>query len=102
MESDTGYITYQTDAAIQKILAMTTGSTFPSIDAKTLRGIVLAFPSRDEQAAIAQVLTGMDAEIIALEAKLTKARQIKQGMMQQLLIGQIRLVSPESNTEGKS
>jgi len=34
----------------------------------------------------------MDAEIAALEAKLTKARQIKQGMMQELLTGRIRLV----------
>ena len=34
----------------------------------------------------------MDAEIAALEAKLAKARQIKQGMMQELLTGRIRLV----------
>ena len=34
----------------------------------------------------------MDAEITALEAKLTKARQIKQGMMQELLTGRIRLI----------
>jgi len=34
----------------------------------------------------------MDAEISALEAKLAKARQVKQGMMQELLMGRIRLV----------
>ncbi len=34
----------------------------------------------------------MDAEIVALEAKLAKARQLKQGMMQELLTGRIRLV----------
>ena len=45
-----------------------------------------------EQAAIAEVLSDMDAETAALEAKLTKARQIKQGMMQELLTGRIRLV----------
>ncbi len=47
-------------------------------------------------AAIAAVLADMDAEITALEAKLTKARQIKRGMMQQLLTGRVRLVEPEA------
>ena len=42
--------------------------------------------------AIAGVLSDMDAEIAALEAKLAKARQLKQGMMQELLTGRIRLV----------
>jgi hypothetical protein len=35
---------------------------------------------------------GMDAEITALEGKLAKARQVKQGMMQELLTGRVRLV----------
>jgi type I restriction enzyme S subunit len=47
--------------------------------------------AKAEQAAIAAVLNDIDAELIALEAKLTKARQIKQGMMQELLTGRIRL-----------
>jgi len=45
-----------------------------------------------EQTAIAQILTDMDAEIAELETKLAKARAVKQGMMQQLLTGRIRLV----------
>ena len=45
-----------------------------------------------EQTAIAAILSDMDAEIAALEAKLAKARQIKQGMMQELLTGRIRLI----------
>lgn len=45
-----------------------------------------------EQTAIASILSDMDNEIEALEQKLKKARQIKQGMMQQLLTGKIRLV----------
>ena len=48
--------------------------------------------SIDEQAAIATILTEMDYEIENLEMKLTKYRQVKQGMMQQLLTGKIRLV----------
>ena len=47
---------------------------------------------RTEQTAIATVLSDMDAEIAALEAKLSKARQMKQGMMQELLTGRTRLV----------
>ena len=38
------------------------------------------------------ILSDMDVEIAALEAKLAKARQLKQGMMQELLTGRIRLV----------
>jgi type I restriction enzyme, S subunit len=49
-------------------------------------------PTKAEQEAIASVLSDMDAEIIILEEKLTKARMIKQGMMQELLTGRIRLI----------
>ena len=48
-----------------------------------------------EQEAIATILSDMDADISALESKLSKARAIKQGMMQQLLTGTIRLVKRE-------
>ena len=47
---------------------------------------------QSEQSAIAAILSDMDAEITALEAKLTKARNLKQGMMQELLTGRIRLL----------
>ena len=53
---------------------------------------ILLPPTVAEQSAIAAILSDMDAEIAALEAKLAKARQIKQGMMQELLTGRIRLV----------
>jgi type I restriction enzyme S subunit len=49
-------------------------------------------PTFEEQAAIAEVLSDMDAEIEALEARLTKTRDLKQGMMQELLTGRTRLV----------
>jgi len=51
-------------------------------------------PALDEQAAIAQVLSDMDAEISALDIRLTKARALKQAMAQALLTGRIRLVEP--------
>ncbi|HNX77229.1 MAG TPA: restriction endonuclease subunit S [Candidatus Rifleibacterium sp.] len=45
-----------------------------------------------EQTAIATIITGMETEIEALEARLAKYKQIKQGMMQTLLTGKIRLL----------
>ncbi|MDQ8180362.1 restriction endonuclease subunit S [Pelagicoccus sp. SDUM812005] len=53
---------------------------------------LLVPPTVDEQTAIAETLSDMDEEIAALEAKLSKARQLKQGMMQELLTGKTRLV----------
>ncbi|MFZ2961078.1 MAG: restriction endonuclease subunit S [Candidatus Ozemobacteraceae bacterium] len=65
----------------------------PYIVMGTLTDMLIALPvSLTEQSAIASVLSDMDAEIAAQEAKLAKARQIKQGMMQELLTGRIRLV----------
>jgi type I restriction enzyme S subunit len=49
-------------------------------------------PARSEQAAIATALSHMDAELTALEARRDKTRALKQGMMQELLTGRIRLV----------
>ena len=61
------------------------------------QNLELETPDYDEQQAIAAILSNMDAEIAALEAKLAKARNLKQGMMQELLTGRIRLVQPSSN-----
>ncbi len=49
-------------------------------------------PTKDEQTAIATVLSDMDAELSALEARRDKTRDLKQGIMQELLTGRIRLV----------
>jgi type I restriction enzyme S subunit len=51
----------------------------------------LQIPGIEEQAAIATILSDMDAELAALEARREKARQLKQGMMPELLTGRIRL-----------
>lgn len=61
-----------------------------------IRKIKIYFPSSKEQTRIATILSDMDAEIDSLEQKLTKARQIKQGMMQQLLTGSIRLINTKT------
>jgi type I restriction enzyme S subunit len=68
------------------------GSTRYNLSKTALLKAVLALPSPAEQAAIATVLSDMDTEIESLESKLAKAREIKQGMMQELLTGKIRLI----------
>lgn len=52
----------------------------------------IKLPSVNEQTVIAKVISDMDAEIDALESKLAKARQLKQGMLQELLTRRIRLI----------
>lgn len=70
-----------------------TVTAIPHISPNNIRDFVIPVPpSREEQTAIASILSDMDAEIVALEEKLEKARRIKQGMMQELLTGRIRLV----------
>ena len=59
----------------------------------------LSLPPLPEQQAIATVLSDIDSEIAALEHGLDKTRAIKQGMMQQLLTGTIRLPIPNDDTE---
>ena len=56
-------------------------------------------PSLQEQGAIADIVSDMDAEVAALKGRLDKMRAVKQGMMQQLLTGVIRLPIPEDDRE---
>ncbi|HIF9236315.1 TPA: restriction endonuclease subunit S [Photobacterium damselae] len=67
------------------------GSTFDSINSDELKAIQLIIPTLEEQTAIATILSDMDCEIQTLEQRLAKTRQIKQGMMQELLTGRTRL-----------
>jgi type I restriction enzyme, S subunit len=71
-------------------------SGVPSLNARTIEGIDVILPQEPEQTAIADVLSDMDAEIAALEQRRDKTRAIKQGMMQALLTGRVRLVEPEA------
>lgn len=76
-----------------EMVSLAIGSTFLEISKNALSGILIDLPdNRDEQVAIASVLSDIDEEIELLEQKLAKYRQLKQGMMQQLLTGRIRLV----------
>ena len=64
----------------------------PRTDWGVMQNFEVRLPQVREQHAIAAVLLDMDAEIAVLERRLDKTRAIKQGMMQQLLTGRIRLV----------
>lgn len=75
-----------------QLLPLITGTKVSSISKAGLRTTVLHVPDLIEQQAIAAVLSDMDAEIAALEAKRAKYESIKQGMMQELLTGKTRLV----------
>jgi type I restriction enzyme S subunit len=68
------------------------GTKVSGISKSNIVRINLPIPSVTEQAAIADIFSDMDAQIGALQAKLVKARNLKQGMMQELLTGRIRLV----------
>ena len=71
-------------------------TALPSLSGRVLSQIKLVLPSLPEQTAIATVLSDMVAEITALEQRLAKTRDLKQGMMQELLTGRIRLPLPEA------
>ncbi|AGN86960.1 restriction endonuclease subunit S [Enterobacter sp. R4-368] len=72
--------------------AVKTVTAIPHISPQDIRSFkFLMPPTNEEQTAIANILSDMDAELTALEQKLAKVRDIKQGMMQQLLTGRIRL-----------
>ena len=76
----------------RQIESLLTGSNYPAINSGDVKALQMPFPSPTEQSAIATVLSDMDAEIAALEQRRDKTRNLKQGMMQELLTGRIRLV----------
>ena len=70
-----------------------TGTGQPQIVRAPLSAFKVCLPiNSDEQATIANTLSDMDAELIALESRRNKTRNIKQAMMQELLTGKTRLV----------
>ena len=74
-----------------RIMSMTAKSSVDSVRREMIADMQIALPSKPEQTAIATILSDMDTEIQALHQRLDKTRDIKQGMMQQLLTGKVRL-----------
>jgi type I restriction enzyme, S subunit len=73
---------------------LATGMKVYGISKNNLSSVCIPVPSLEEQTAIATILSDIDEEIQALEQRLGKTRQIKQGMMQELLTGKTRLIKP--------
>lgn len=83
---------FQTPAIKAQFRFFAVGTKVSGISKTNIAKVTLPVPSIPEQTAIAAILSDMDAELAILEAKLAKVRSLKQGMMQELLTGRIRLV----------
>lgn len=86
-----GYLQY-IPALNSALRRLATGTSVFGISKTKIKDLRLKLPPRDEQAAIANILSDIDAEIETLQARRDKTRAIKQGMMQELLTGKTRLV----------
>lgn len=89
---DLRFCYYVLQDELKKIESVTSGTTVKHLSHYDIEKIAVRMPGVDEQQAIAAVLSDMDAEIQTLEARLAKARAVKEGMMQNLLTGRVRLV----------
>ncbi|GIA88960.1 restriction endonuclease subunit S [Vibrio cholerae] len=79
----------------RRVVEVAVGQTMPSLNTTILKNLLVVLPElKLEQAAISEFLSHIDEEIQAIEQRLNKTRQIKQGMMQELLTGKTRLVKP--------
>ena len=95
-EIDVEFLYYLLTTQKTSLVALCAGSTFLEIGKKQLSGYMVTLPrDRVEQEAIATVLSDMDVDIAALEARRDKTHDLKQAMMQELLTGKTRLVQPE-------
>lgn len=86
------YLYYLMGTLKNVLLSNASGSTFLEITPTKIKNINIALPSKQEQEAIATILSDMDTELEALETKLEKTKHLKEGMMHELLTGRIRLI----------
>ena len=93
-----GHLMNHPTVAAQKS-RMGQGDAVVHISAGNLAQVRFELPPLREQTAIAAVLSDIDAEIVALEQRRDKTRALKQGMMQQLLTGRVRLVQADPIVE---
>ena len=90
LESGFLHLIVQTNRFIEAA-GISYGTHMPRADWSVMQKFEIRLPPIAEQCAIAAVLSDMDAEIAALERRRDKTRTIRQGMMQQLLTGRVRL-----------
>ena len=86
------YYAFRSKEIGRQIEVLTNSSSQGNIGMGDIERLIFSVPDLAEQTAIATILSDMDTELAVLEARRDKARQLKQGMMQELLTGRIRLV----------
>ena len=91
------FLAYAIKVHRDQVMRLVSGTTVFHLYGRDMANFTFSAPSVDEQTAIVAILSDMDAEIAALERCRDKARAIKQGMMQQLLTGRIRLINESRN-----
>ena len=91
---DAKFLYYQLLSAdcITQVMLLTNSSSQGNIGMGDIEKIQISYPDLDEQNAIAKALSDIDAELTVLESRITKTRDLKQGIMQELLTGRTRLV----------
>lgn len=90
---DVEFLYYKMSREDKNLNNMATGTTISYLSREQFEKYEILIPSsKAEQTAIANILSDCDSEIAALEEKRDKYKEIKQGMMQQLLTGKIRLI----------
>lgn len=95
--SSVRFLNYWFEFNAQMIDELGSGSTVKGISIAQLKNLPFPRITLSEQTAIAAVLSDMDAELAALEARRDRTRDLKQAMMQELLTGKTRLVEPVTN-----
>lgn len=86
------YVYYLISTLKNQLIKEASGSTFLEVSPSKIRQMALNLPPINEQNEIAKILSEIDLDIEKLESKLSKLKLLKQGMMQELLTGRIRLV----------
>lgn len=86
------FLYYLLQKPLAELQKSTGATTVKHLSHSTIKNMVCRVPKLAEQHAIATILSDMDAEIAELEAKRDKYKEVRQGMMQQLLTGKIRLI----------
>lgn len=90
---DVEFLYYKMSREDKNLNNMATGTTISYLSREQFENYEILIPSsKAEQTAIANILSDCDSEIAELEEKRDKYKEIKQGMMQQLLTGKIRLI----------
>jgi len=83
---------FQTGRYRDYITNLLAGSSINNLSPSSIESLEFNFPELAEQEAISQALSDMDGELVSLQSRLAKTRELKQGMMRELLTGKTRLI----------